>query len=263
MHVEGPAHAGVQVETYGLRSIVQRDGGHIQLHLVGLVVEGAKETDVPGRVVEAQTVIGVHHAADIHGAELPGGRGRGGRRRRLRHRGNGQANHQRRRADALVRRHFICSGKRRSSARLIARTFTRGSPRKPRSRLSVCRAIRSRTCFTVIPRALAMRAAWASAEAGLMCGSRPLRGCCHQVGRNRPGVVWVVLAEGSYGILHPVGQLLVCRAEIRCAGSGRIVPVIAGRGRPGLEVLGLLEVLADQLGADDLAVRRRSGCRSA
>src|SRR5215467_6109066 len=61
-----------------------------------------------------------------------------------------------------------------SRARLRASTFTRGSPRNPRKRFSV---FRSTSCLTASGGswlALATRATWYRAAAGLMCGSSPL-----------------------------------------------------------------------------------------
>ena len=57
-------------------------------------------------------------------------------------------------------------------AKLSSRTFTRGSPRNPRSRPSTC-SEQGLHCWTDTPRAFATRAAWISALRGLMCGSNP------------------------------------------------------------------------------------------
>src|SRR6185312_11553732 len=61
-----------------------------------------------------------------------------------------------------------------SSARLSSSTLTRGSPSTPNWRPSVCRATSACTCATSSLRALATRAAWYCAAAGLIWGSRPL-----------------------------------------------------------------------------------------
>ena len=77
-----------------------------------------------------------------------------------------------------------------------------------------------------------------------------------QVGGNGPVIVRVVLAEFFHRRLHAVDQLLIGRAVVRSAGSGRIVAVVAGRRGARMEVFGLGEILADQRGADDLPVLR-------
>src|SRR5262249_3795466 len=61
-----------------------------------------------------------------------------------------------------------------SSARLSLSTFTRGSPKKPSWRPSVVAATSALTFCGSSLRALATRATWYSAAAGLMCGSSPL-----------------------------------------------------------------------------------------
>jgi hypothetical protein len=77
--------------------------------------------------------------------------------------------------------YFPFAGNASSSLRLSSRTFTRGSPRKPKSATFVFWLISPSTWRRSMPRALATRGACASAEAGLMSGSSPLA-CCHQDG---------------------------------------------------------------------------------
>ncbi len=62
--------------------------------------------------------------------------------------------------------------------------------------------------------------------------------------------------ELGYRRLHAIDQLLIGRAIVRSAGSGRIVAIITGRRRTWLEVLRLAEVLPDQLRADRLPILR-------
>src|SRR5262249_4584768 len=61
----------------------------------------------------------------------------------------------------------------RSRARLRRRTFTRGSPRKPKVRGSVSAVTRLRTRSGAIPRAPANRGPCHSAASGARCGSSP------------------------------------------------------------------------------------------
>src|SRR4051812_34339989 len=61
-----------------------------------------------------------------------------------------------------------------SSARLSARTLTRGSPRRPIRRPSVCAPTSARTRSSAMARAFATRADWNSAASGEMSGSSPL-----------------------------------------------------------------------------------------
>ena len=62
----------------------------------------------------------------------------------------------------------------RSSARLSNRTFTRGSPKRPRNRPSVFSSTSWRMRSSGRLRALAILGTWNSAAPGEMCGSRPL-----------------------------------------------------------------------------------------
>src|SRR5262249_10640478 len=61
----------------------------------------------------------------------------------------------------------------RSSAKLSANTFTRGSPRRPSVRLSICSSTSWRTRSSGMLRAFATRGTWKSAAAGEIWGSSP------------------------------------------------------------------------------------------
>ena len=60
--------------------------------------------------------------------------------------------------------------------------------------------------------------------------------------------------SASASALHPVDQRGVGRAEVRAGGGGGVVGLGRGRRGAAVEVAGRGEALADQGGADDLAV---------
>src|SRR5579864_2659430 len=68
---------------------------------------------------------------------------------------------------------YFVIGNLSSKAKFSSRTFTRGSPRKPNCRPSVCAWTRFSSASSEILRSLATRGIWNSAPAGVMCGSSP------------------------------------------------------------------------------------------
>ncbi len=144
-----------------------------------------------------------------------------------------------------------------SKAKFSFKTFTPGSPRKPRSAGSVFARISASTFSTSRLRALATRGAWSSAFARLMCGSRPLAEAVtasagtRGVGRQAVlgAVIGDVLGDG-------VAQLLRGRAEVAAAGTGGVVAVARRRGAR-VEVFVGGELLAEQPRAAHRAVVHR------
>ena len=67
--------------------------------------------------------------------------------------------------------------------------------------------------------------------------------------------VGILLAELLHVVSDAVGQLLAGRAQIAAAGRRGIVAIVAGRRGASVEVLGLGEVLPDQLRAHNAPVR--------
>ncbi len=132
-------------------------------------------------------------------------------------------------------------------------------------RPSVCSSTSWRTRSSGMLRALATRGTWNSAASGEMCGIEAAARGRHQIDRDR-GRRDSPAFSLSTSPLHAIDQRLVGRAEIRAAGIGGVVGRVArswsdpsGRarsvadGRPW-KYLSLGEDLADQRGADDLAV---------
>ena len=72
-------------------------------------------------------------------------------------------------------------------------------------------------------------------------------------GHEHVGAEAVLVAVGGDALGDGGEEVRVRRAEVGAARRGAVVAV-AGRRRPGVEVLGRREGLADQLGADDHAV---------
>src|SRR6266700_3087726 len=76
----------------------------------------------------------------------------------------------------LVRNQFLAClvpGNCLSRSRFNSRTFTRGSPRKPHWRFSLCPAKSCCSCGSLIPRAFATLGTWNAAAAGEISGSSP------------------------------------------------------------------------------------------
>src|SRR5439155_24807514 len=84
------------------------------------------------------------------------------------------ASRRRRSRRSLLRGGPLENGYWPSRAKFSSSTFTRGSPKMPSQRPSVCRSTSPRTVSASSLRAFATRAVWYSAAAGLMWGSRPL-----------------------------------------------------------------------------------------
>ena len=103
------------------------------------------------------------------------------------------------------------------SARLSASTFTRGSPRRPRMRPSICSATSWRTRSSGMLRALATRGTWK----GRHPARCPGRGRCPRwsPGRRHLGADGFSCLELLDVALHAVDQRLAGRAEVRAHRS--------------------------------------------
>ena len=98
------------------------------------------------------------------------------------------------------------------------------------------------------------RATCCAAYAGLMCGSSPDPLAGRASGGTSDGSVPSSFAAAARRSSIAVTQVRALGAEVGGRGGQRVVAVTS-RGRPALEVLRLArEGLADQRGADDLAV---------
>ena len=143
-----------------------------------------------------------------------------------------------------------------SNARFSSSTFTRGSPRKPscgRGRTSRRSRSRRPSCSARLRDARRPDSRRASGE---MSGSMPLALEVTRsigIGQRRVGVRLLRALRSRAG---RVDQLLRGRAEVRAAGRGRIVAVLARGRRPALEILRLRPELPDDVRADELAVDR-------
>ena len=138
-----------------------------------------------------------------------------------------------------------------SRARLRSSTLTRGSPSRPKVRPSVCSSTSARTSSSDMPRASATRATWNSAAARRDVRVEAAAGCGDQVDRNARAAG--LGAQRRRPLAHRLDQLPAGRREV---GAARVVRrvAVARVGRARVEILRPRERLADQRGADDLAV---------
>src|SRR5271170_7049770 len=72
----------------------------------------------------------------------------------------------------------------------------------------------------------------------------------YQVSREWAGIRRILFLELLGRCFHAVDQLLIRRPEVRAAGCGGIVTIVARRGWARLEIASLRKILPDQLGAD-------------
>ena len=141
-----------------------------------------------------------------------------------------------------------------SSARLSARTLTRGSPMNPSVRSCVCSSTSSSTRASSSPRARATRGAWSLRVGGRDVRVEPRARRGHGVHRDGRAVVEPVqLAVRGDALLDRGEEVRVRRAEVRRRARGAVVPVAGGRGaRVERPLVG--ERLAEERRADDDAV---------
>ena len=142
-----------------------------------------------------------------------------------------------------------------SSARLSASTLTRGSPRNPSERSSVCSSTSASTRARSRPRTRATRGAWrralAGGDVGVEARARGRHGI-HRDGRVPREAVQFAVRGDALLRSRRAGRGWSGRGstpELDCA----VVPVAGGRGT-GLEPLRARERLAEQRRADDDAV---------
>ena len=99
-----------------------------------------------------------------------------------------------------------------SRARFSSRTLTRGSPRNPSWRPSVCLVINWRTASSLMPRSRATRGTWNSAPAGVMSGIESGSRGCQQIDWHR--LARILRLQPGEILFETVDELLIGRAQI-------------------------------------------------
>ena len=153
----------------------------------------------------------------------------------------------RRRASRRRSRACGSTSRRRSSARLsVEHVDARLAEHAERAAARVRGRRVARPVSAGMPRALATRAAWYSAAAMLMSGSRPLPDAVTR----STGTGGVLSGSASrsalIAILHRIGERRIARALVGAGRRRAVVGLRRGRRRPAPEVLRVVERLADE-----------------